>query len=454
MAVHVIKKGLDLPITGEPKQVIEEGRSVTHVAVMADDYPLMKPRMHVVEGDEVKRGQILFEDRKSEGVHFTAPAAGKVVAVNRGKRRVLQSVVIELSASEQKGEGPQIELEHHAADATGQQLKDLLAESGLWSALRARPFSRVPSPTESCAALFVTATDTHPCAADPAVVLAGSADAFQKGLSALKTLTEGKTWLCKKRGAKIPTVEGVDVAEFDGKHPAGLVGTHIHTLEPVNRAKIVWHIGYQDVVAIGRLLSTGKLDYSRIIALGGPSVKNPRLLRTRVGASTAQLVEGQVADTENRIIAGSVFGGRAASGEIFGFVGRYHNQITVLREGRERIFFGWLRPGFDQFSTVRAYASRWFGGADKKSNYEFTTNVNGSHRAMVPIGMFERVMPLDIMPTFLLRSLVKDDIERAEQLGCLELDEEDLALCSFVSPGKEDFGVALRRNLTEIWKEG
>ncbi len=454
MAVHVLKKGLDLPITGEPKQVIEEGPTVTRVAVMADDYPLMKPRMHVVEGDEVKRGQILFEDRKAEGVRFTAPGAGKVVAVNRGKRRVLQSVVIELSADDRKGAGPQVELKHYAADATGQALKDLLAESGLWTVLRARPFSRVPSPTESCAALFVTAIDTHPCAADPAVVLKGAEDDFKRGLTALKTLTEGKTWLCKKAGAKIPTVEGVTVAEFDGKHPAGLVGTHIHLLEPVNRAKIVWHIGYQDVVAVGRLLATGKLDTRRVVALGGPTVSNPRLLRTRDGACIDELVDGQLADVENRVISGSVFGGRAAQGEIFGYLGRYANQITAIREGRQRVFFGWVKPGFDQFSVVRAFASRWFGGGDKKSNYDFDTNTNGSHRAMVPIGMFERVMPLDIMPTFLLRALVKDDIERAEHLGCLELDEEDLALCSFVSPGKEDFGVALRRNLTEIWKEG
>lgn len=454
MAVHVIKRGLDLPITGEPQQVIEEGRTVTRVAALADDYPLMKPRMHVVEGDEVKRGQILFEDRKSEGVRFTSPGAGKVVAVNRGRRRVLQSVVIELSAEDAAGDGPQVKLESYAADAKGKALKDLLVESGLWPALRARPFSRVPSPTESCAALFVTAIDTHPLAADPAVVLKGAEADFQRGLGALSTLTEGTTWLCKKAGASIPTVEGVKVAEFEGKHPAGLVGTHIHLLEPVNREKIVWHIGYQDVVAVGRLLATGRIDTRRVVAIGGPTVTKPRLVRTRIGASIDQLVEGGLADVENRVVSGSVFGGRSARGDVFGYLGRYHNQISALREGRDRVFFGWLRPGFDQYSIVRAFAARWFGGGDKKSNYEFTTDTNGSHRAMVPIGMFEKVMPLDIMPTFLLRSLVKDDIERAEQLGCLELDEEDLALCSFVSPGKEDFGVALRRNLTEIWKEG
>lgn len=449
MTAHVIKRGLDLPITGTPKQVIEDGRAVTRVAVMADDYPLMKPRMHVVEGDVVKRGQILFEDRKADGVRFTAPGAGKVVAVNRGARRVLQSVVIELDGDDQ------VKFESYAENATGQALKDLLAESGLWAALRARPFSRVPSPTETCSALFVTAIDTHPLAADPAKVIAGREADFQKGLAALKTLTEGKTWLCKAAGAKIPTAEGVQVAEFQGKHPAGLVGTHIHLLEPVNRARIVWHIGYQDVLAIGHLLKTGQLDTRRVVAVGGPISKNPRLLRTRLGACIDELLDGEVdGEVEGRLVSGSVFGGRKAMGEIFGYLGRYHTQISALREDRERVLFGWLKPGGDKYSVVRAFASRWLGGGENKDKYEFTTSTNGSHRAMVPIGMFEKVMPLDIMPTFLLRALVKDDIERAEALGCLELDEEDLALCSFVSPGKEDFGVALRRNLTEIWKEG
>lgn len=455
MAVHVIKRGLDLPITGAPKQVIESGPAITRVALIADDYPLMKPRMHVSEGDEVKCGQVLFEDRKATGVVFTAPGAGRVVAVNRGARRVLQSVVIELSEAALKGQDEHVEFDAYTGEELDEKgLRALLAESGLWSALRARPFSRVPSSDETCKAIFVTAIDTHPLAADPAKVLAGNEAHFKAGLEALTKLTEGKVFLCKAPGANIPTAAGVQVEEFQGKHPAGLAGTHIHTLYPVDRERIVWHIGYQDVVGIGALVETGKLRTERVVAIGGPTVKNPRLLRTRLGASTTELLDGELNDVEHRVISGSVFGGRTAGGEIWGFVGRYDNQISSLREGRERVFFGWLRPGFDKFSTVRAFASRWFGGGDKKERFEFTTSTNGSHRAMVPIGMFERVMPLDIMPTFLLRALVVDDVETAETLGCLELAEEDLALCSFVSPGKEDFGVALRRNLTEIWKEG
>ena len=258
--------------------------------------------------------------------------------------------------------------------------------------------------------------------------------------------------LCKKAGSAIAEGDAkkIQVAEFDGKHPAGLVGTHIHALDPVSRTKTVWHIGAEDVAAVGHLFRTGTLDVTRVVALGGPAVKNPRLLKTRIGASIDTLTEGELTDGEIRTVAGPVIGGRTAMGDEHGYMGRYDDQVSVLTEYREREFLGWLKPGGNIFSTTRAFMSGFFPA----KNYDFNTTTNGSHRAMVPIGMFERVMPLDIMPTFLLRSLVVDDLEQAEKLGALELVEEDLALCSFVSPGKEDFGVALRRNLTDIWKEG
>lgn len=452
MAVHVIKRGLDLPITGAPEQTIVDAPAVTRVAVLADDYPLAKARMHVSEGDTVQRGQVLFEDRKAEGVLFTAPGAGKVVAVHRGARRALQSVVIEL-----EGDGPDAQVAFEglggksAASLEGDALRALLSQTGLWTALRARPFERVPAITETCTSIFVNAMDTHPLAPSMDAVLAGKEADLTAGLKILAKLTEGPVFLCKAAGSKI-TAAGVDrlrVEEFRGPHPAGLVGTHIHTLDPVNRERIVWHIGAQDVVALGRFAQTGKLDFERVVALSGPTVKQPRLLRTRQGAELAPLLEGKLADVENRVVSGSVLGGRKAMGDAHGYLGRYHQQITCLREGRDRVFLGWLLPGGDKFSVVRAYL-----GALGGKKFDFTTDTEGSHRAMVPIGMFEKVMPLDIMPTFLLRSLIKDDLERAEALGCLELAEEDLALCSFVSPGKEDYAPHLRRNLDTIWKEG
>jgi Na+-transporting NADH:ubiquinone oxidoreductase subunit A len=226
-------------------------------------------------------------------------------------------------------------------------------------------------------------------------------------------------------------------------------------LYPVSRKRSAWHLGYQDVVSIGRLFQSGKIDVERVISVAGPGVLNPVLLQTRQGAEVAPLLAKNTTGSETRWIDGSVFYGRVLNTQGEGYLGRYRQQITILLEGRERVFFGWLQPGGEKFSVSRAFFSSLMSGEyGARRLFNFTTTTHGSHRAMVPIGMFEKVMPLDMMPTFLLRALVKDDLERAEALGCLELDEEDLSLCTFVSPGKEDYGPALRRTLTTIWKEG
>jgi Na+-transporting NADH:ubiquinone oxidoreductase subunit A len=318
--------------------------------------------------------------------------------------------------------------------------------------LRSRPFGKVPSPGETCHSLFITAIDTNPGAPSPDLALQGRETDWNAGLHAVCQLTEGKVFLCTAAGSSIGAgnVPNVSVEQFQGPHPAGLAGTHIHMLDPVHRDKTVFYVGYQDVLAIGHLVRTGEIGTTRVVALSGPQVSNPRLLRTRVGAAVDELVQGNLKDGENRVVSGPVLGGRTGSGEIHGYLGRYHNQISALTEDRKRRFMGWIAPGTKTYSTVNAYLSALFRG----KKFDLTTSGQGAHRAMVPIGMYERVMPLDIIPTYLLRALLMDDLENSEKLGCLELDEEDLALCSFVSPGKEDYGVALRRNLTEIWKEG
>ncbi len=458
MAEHIIKKGLDLPISGKPAQSIHEGPQVKHIAVLGHDYPGMKPRMHVQVGDQVKRGQLLFEDRKAEGVCFTAPGAGEVVAIHRGEKRLFLSIVIRLSESEASGQPTDADFAPieakvaKAAQLDGDGVRGLLAETGLWTSLRTRPFDAVPSPSENCQAIFVTAVDSNPLSAAPEIVLQGKEAAFVEGLHALSKLGAGKIFLCVGPEWRLDIKDApVEKHTFSGPHPSGLVGTHIHTLMPAHRERTVWHIGYQDVAAIGELLLTGKLPAERTVALGGPMVSSPRLLKTRVGASISELTEGELKTGEEiRLVSGSVFFGQMANGEEVGFLNRYPNQVTALAEDRERVLFGWLAPGSDKFSTIRAFVSKLM----PQKEYDFTTTTHGSHRAMVPIGMFERVMPLDIMPTFLLRSLLMNDLERAEQLGCLELHEEDLALCSFVSPGKEDYGKALRRVLTDIRREG
>ena len=441
-----VKKGLDLPITGAPEQTIEEGAAVTQVAVIGSDYNGMRPTMAVKEGDDVALGQLLFEDKKTPGVRYTSPGSGKVVAVNRGAKRALQSVVIALSGdAEERFE----QFSDVAPDELSrEQVRDKLVASGLWTALRTRPFSKVPSPESTPHSLFVTAIDTNPLSADPQVVLAEHEADFTLGVGLLSKLSEGPTYLCKAPGASINGSEGQEV-EFAGPHPAGLPGTHIHFVDPVGANKTVWYINYQDVIAVGKLFSTPRLSVERIIALAGPQVERPRLIRTRVGAQLSEVTGGQLRAGENRIISGSVLSGRAAVGS-FDFLGRYHLQVSVLAEGREREFLGWQKPGVDKFSVKNVFVSKLFPG----KLFNFTTSTEGSDRALVPISSYEGVMPLDVVPTFLLRSLITGDTEQAQLLGALELDEEDLGLCSFVCPGKHEFGPLLRKNLEQIELEG
>ncbi len=463
MAVHSISKGLDLPITGDPQQSISDGAQVARVAVVADDFVGMKPRMAVQVGDSVKRGQLLFEDRKSEGVRHTAPGAGKVVAINRGRYRVLQSVVIELSASELEGKPTAADFQtfdnYRQQPIQGQsrsEILGLLAESGLLASIRTRPYGRVPSATgEAPNSVFVTAADSNPHAPDPDVVIKGREVDFHAGLAAVAKLSAGKTYLCTRTGSSVSSggVEGITTEEFSGPHPSGTVGWHIHTLDPVHREKVVWHLNYQDVISIGRLVASGRLDVERVVSIAGPRVEKPRLLRTRMGAELAPLIARELIEEqgeENRVVSGSVLAGRTAMGDIEGFLGRYHLQISALREGRERELMGWMKPGVDVFSTSGAYVSSWLG----KRKFALSTALNGGNRAQVPIGMYERVFPFDILPTFLLRALLSNDTGRAEELGALELDEEDLALCTFVCPNKHDYTAVLRKNLDKIWEEG
>ncbi len=459
MAVHTIKKGLDLPISGAPSQEIDAAKPPRTVAILGDDYVGMKPTMAVQVGDTVRRGELLFEDKKTPGVRYTAPGAGTVTAIHRGAKRAFQSLVIELNEAERKGtttDADVVAFENHTgndpAGLSRDQITALLVESGLWTAFRTRPFSKIPEPGTEPHSIFVTAIDTNPLAPSVERILAGHEDDFQRGLICIAKLTEGKTFLCKAKGASIPANPntGITIEEFEGRHPAGNAGLHIHLLDPVHREKTVWHIGLQDVVAIGHLFKTGKLRVDRVVSLAGPMATNPRLLQTRLGASLDDLTEGELKEGETRVISGSVLSGRQAQGEVLGFLGRHHQQVSVLREGREREFLGWLAPGKHKYSVLNIFISRILNG----KSFDFTTSLNGSKRAMVPVGMYERVMPMDIMATHLLRALISKDLEVAEQLGCLELDEEDLALCTFVCPGKYDYGTILRSNLEVIDREG
>ena len=444
-----IKRGMEIPIQGTPQQVIEDAPAARAVALVGFDYVGMKPTMSVQEGDRVKLGQLLFTDKKSEGVRYTAPASGVVSAINRGARRVLQSVVIDIDGDEAESFGSYSE--DQARDLDASTIREQLIQSGQWAALRTRPFSKVPAVDAQAAAIFVTAMDTQPLAADPTVIISENEQAFTLGQDLLAKLTSGKVYVCAAAGSPVPVGKAANIesAEFAGPHPAGLPGTHIHFLEGVNASKIVWQIGYQDVIAIGRLFLDGRLYTERVISLAGPQIEKPRLLRTRLGVDLQALCAGEQKDGENRVISGSVLGGRGvASGTAY--LGRYHNQVSVLLEGRHREFMGWLSPGASKHSSLGIYISSFFG----LKPLAMTTNTNGSERAMVPVGQYETIMPLDILPTQLLRSLIVGDTESAQQLGCLELEEEDLALCTYVCAGKYEYGPILRDNLTRIEKEG
>ncbi|MDG2126316.1 MAG: Na(+)-translocating NADH-quinone reductase subunit A [Verrucomicrobiales bacterium] len=451
-----IRKGLDLPLSGPPDQAAPPATPlVSQVALLAGDYPGMKPTLAVSEGDPVTLGQVLFTDKRTHGVRYTAPAAGTVSAINRGEKRKFESLVIQLDGDDSEGADT---FSHYPAAALRSldrtAAHDNLIASGLWTALRTRPFNKVPAPGTAPAALFVTAIDTEPLAPDPLPVINARSGDFTAGIHVLSRLTAGPVYICKKKGAPLPVPDGSNIhtRDFAGPHPAGLPGTHIHFLHPAGAATTVWHIGYQDVLAVGHLFLTGQLDTSRSIALAGPSFTKPRLVKTRIGASIEDLARDNLITADGnrpRVISGSPLNGHTAAGH-HAFLGRFHRQVTALPDESPREFLSWLLPGFKKFSSKPAFLGAVLNRSKPRA---LTTSTGGSPRAMVPVGAYENVMPLDILPTQLLRALASDDDDEAAGLGALELAEDDLALCSYVCPGKEDWGTHLRNCLDRLEKD-
>jgi Na+-transporting NADH:ubiquinone oxidoreductase subunit A len=442
------RQGLDIPLSGPPRPDIH-ATTVGSVALLPGDYPGIRPVLRVEEGARVSLGQTLFEDRADARLRFVSPGAGTVAAIHRGARRALRGIVIALEGSAEVA-FPPVPRERLAA-LPREDVRQRLLDAGLWSSIRSRPYGRVAAPDDLPHALFVTAMDTNPLAPDPRVMIGEYSDDFADGVLALAALLDGDVYVCCAPGTelRLPDHPRLAVAEFSGPHPAGLPGTHIHAIAPVSARRSAWYVGYQDAIAIGRLLTTGRLSTERVISLAGPSVTQPRLIRTRLGASIDDLVRGEIGPGDCRVLSGSVLAGRTTS-DWAAFLGRYHCQVTVLPEGRNREFLGWTMPGADKFSLTRTFLSNFL----PKRLFPLTTSQLGSPRAMIPIGGFERVMPLDLLPTQLLRAIAVGDTDAAQQLGCLELEEEDLALCSFVCPSKYDYGPLLRQALTRIEKEG
>jgi Na+-transporting NADH:ubiquinone oxidoreductase subunit A len=440
-----IHKGLNLPISGKPEHKVRPSNLIKHVALMGDDYIGMKPTLEVRVGDRVKTGQLLFTDKKNEGVKFTAPGCGTVVALNRGEKRKFESLVIELAGEDSvRFLDPSTQ---PVKSLSPDEIRKLLIDSGMWTAFRTRPYGKIPSVDSSPASLFITAIDTSPLAPDPQTIIAQSPAEYQLGLKLVQRFFQIPIHYCTGAAKLLPVekLDGMQQWSFQGPHPAGLPSTHIHYIDPVHEKKTVWQIDYQDIIGLGHLFASGTLYTEKTISLAGAAVRKPSLITTQVGASLTELCEQEISQESLRILSGSVLSGRESTGN-HAFLGRYHNQVSVIKESNGRSFFNWLRPGTDRFSIKPLFAS----ALRKHLNLPFNTALWGGKRAIFPLGTYEQVMPLDIIATSLLKSIVCGDTEKSKDLGCLELIEEDLALCAFVCPGKNEFATALRQVLTAI----
>lgn len=457
-----IRRGLDIPIAGAPSSEMSRAGKPKQIAVVGADYHDLKPTMLVTEGDQVRLGDPLFNDKKNPSVVFTAAGSGTVTAINRGEKRSFVSLVIDLDEKTDAEDVNKQLFEAYPEEnllATSHRpfIKDRILKSGLWTALRTRPYSKIPEVDSSPQAVFISTLDTHPLAPNPYQIIYEHKQAFACGLKVLYALTHKPIFINKGINQDIPgqDLDFVTTTTWHGKHPAGLVGTHMHALMPVNADHVNWHIGHQDLIALGYLFTKGLIWTTRYAAITGPMAAHPRILITRLGAYLDDILShNEYRHTHNsvRVISGSVLGGRTARPPV-NFLSRWSQQICLVEEGTQRDFFltkGWLSIGFHKFSMLGTYIGKFIPGM----RFPMTTSTQGSKRSMVPIGLYEKVMPMDILPTYLLRALISQDTERAQELGALELDEEDLALCTFVCPGKYEYGPILRDNLRFIEKNG
>lgn len=451
MAHFNLKKGLDLPLAGTPKDTLHEAQRPERVALLGRDCPGTRPRLLVAEGDAVRRGQAIMADKTHPEILFTSPGGGVVEAIRRGDRRALLSVIIRLD--DREAVVPEAATSGRSIDSlSGQEVRAALLSSGGWTGFRRRPFGGIPAADENPQAIFVTAHDTQPLAPSIPVIASRSTMFLDPGLRALRRLFDGPIHFCTGKNwiSPLPDLPGLIHTIFSGPHPAGNPGTHIHFLHPVDKNTAVWHLDLQDLLAMGEFFVRGVWPVERIVALGGPGVKMPRLLLTRQGVHLGELLQDELREGSWRVVSGSVLSGHTAA-DAENYLGRRHQQVSVVQEDMRRSLLGWVNPFPSRlFSLKRIVLGAWF----PRRLRSMTTNRNGGERAMVPTTSFEKVMPLDILPAFLLRALLAKDVEEAEALGCLELLEEDLALCTFVCPSKIEYGPVLREMLNQIEKEG
>ena len=455
MIKHKLKKGYEIKLAGKTEKVVVDAELSKLYASQPPDYIGLKPRLEVEEGNAVKIGTPLYYDKLKPEIKFVSPASGKVVLINRGDRRAILEVVVESDGQDATidfGKYRIEELEKLGSD----DLKKQLLESGLWPVIRQRPFSKIADPETTPRDIFICAMDTAPLAADPEFLLENEDDNFQAGIKVLKTLTEGKLYLTVdgSKDAHVSAIEkaqDVEVHSFKGKHPAGNVSVHIHHIAPIAVGDIVWYIYAADVALIGKLFLTGVYPVERIVAVSGSSVKAEarKYYKTRVGTNVQSLAnEGDLVDEHERYISGNVMSGRKLTEN--GYLGFYDRTLTIIPDSRKRVLFGWLTPGLKDESFSRLFLSNLIPSKE----YIKDTRIHGGKRAFIQTGEYEKVLPMDILPMHLVKSIMAEEIEDMLALGLLEVDEEDFALCSYICPSKIHFGTYIRQGLDVLEKEG
>jgi Na+-transporting NADH:ubiquinone oxidoreductase subunit A len=441
-----LKKGLNIRILGMAEPVLEDAPPGENFALMPGDFPGLTPRLSVTPGQEVKAGDPLFFDKYTPEICFVSPVGGNVTAVNRGERRKILEIVVKADQNigfVDFGKADPVKMDTP-------QIRELLLKSGLWPLLKRRPYGILARPDEVPKSIFISCFDTAPLAPDYQFILKGQESVFQTGINVLSKLTPGKVHLGipADPGHICSGMKNAEITVYDGPHPAGNVGVQIHHTDPVNKGDVVWTIHPQDLLFIGRLFETGMVDFSKIIALAGSEVKNPRYYKTITGSDLAPLLQGKLhTNSENRIISGNVLTGKKVSPD--GFLGFYDALVTVIPEGNYYEFLGWAKPRTKQFSMSHAYFSWLMPGKSFKPD----ANLHGEKRAYVMTGQYEKVVPMDILPVQLIKAILADDIEKMEKLGIYEVIEEDLALCEFVCTSKMEVQDILRSGINLILRE-
>jgi len=433
------KKGLNLPISGNPSTEVDSSTAINSIAVLGSNYVGLKPTMMVDEGDAVFSGQKLFENKRNPGTFITAPSSGIVKSINRGDKRRFLSLIIETDITL---DAIKFDIDHYSNSI------DFLIDTGALSYFRSRPYNRMPELNTLPSAIFINACDTNPLSIDPHELIKLDQDLFNKGLHFIKSINSNIKTFCSYQNSNFDkSIKDVRYSQFSGPHPAGLVGTHIHFLHPVGQNRSVWTISWQEVISLGHLLENKTLRSEKFISIGGPNANDPKILKIKYGSNLLELTAGKILEN-SRIISGSVLNGHTGEG-VMNYLGAFDNQVSVLPDESNDILFNWVMPGLKLHSKLPVFLSSWI----KPKEFKFNVSMNGGNRAIVPVASYQEIMPLNILTTQLLKSLVTFDIELGEKLGVLELAPEDLALASYVCPSKYDYQSILDANLEKMYEE-